>query len=261
MTSVLDLRQDPSLERTSPRANGALAGSARTGLQALQAEQYRGLSHMLGQLAKAGRSVIAVSSPVAGDGKTTTSINLARTLAEAPESRILLVDADLRRGCLGEQLGVGRATSIGLAGAIANPGCRLDAVVRRRPALNLSVLPAGACPPLPYETLRSPRVGELLSEARQHYDYVLVDTPPVVPVADTRALSQWVDGFILVVMAHTTPSELLDEALSAMDPEKVVGIVFNGDDLPLSRRYRSYYSYGGAAPRRGFWASLLGGRR
>jgi Mrp family chromosome partitioning ATPase len=90
---------------------------------------------------------------------------------------------------------------------------------------------------------------------------VLVDTPPVVPVADTRALSQWVDGFILVVMAHQTPSELLDEALSAMDPEKVVGIVFNGDDLPLSRRYRSYYSYGGAAPRPGFWASLLGGRR
>jgi capsular exopolysaccharide synthesis family protein len=261
MTSVLDLHQDPALEKRSARAARAHAGSARRGLQALQAEQYRGLSHMLEQLAKAGRSVIAVSSPVSGDGKTTTSINLARTLAEAPESRILLVDADLRRGSVGEQLGVGRSTSIGLAGAIASPGCRLDSVVRRRPALNLSVLPAGACPPLPYETLRSPRVGELLGEARQQYDYVLVDTPPVVPVADVRALSQWVDGLILVVMAHSTPAELLDEALSAMDPEKVVGIVFNGDDLPLSRRYRSYYSYGGEAPRPGFWASLLGGRR
>jgi len=230
--------------------------------QAFEAEQYRVLSHIVQQLAKAGRPVIAISSPVAGDGKTITSINLARTLAQAAECRVLLVDADLRRGSVGQQLGIGRSTSLGLAGAIADPGCRLDTVVRRLSAENLSVLPAGVCPPTPYEALRSPRVGELLQEARELYGYVLVDTPPVVPVADARALSQWVDGFFLVVAAHYTPRALLDDALSAMDPEKVVGIVYNGDDQPLSRRYRDYYSYGEPAPRRGFWASLLGaGRR
>jgi len=257
MTTALDLRPHAATAKASAGVGGLTARVPH----ALEAEQYRVLSHIVQQLGKTGRSVIAISSPVAGDGKTTTSLNLARTLAQAPESRVLLVDADLRRGSVGEQLGIGRSTSAGLAGAIADPSCRLETVVRRRPAMNLSVLPAGPCPPMPYESLRSPRVGELLAEARQRYDSVLVDTPPIVPVADVRALGQWVDGFILVVTAHYTPRELVDEALSAMDPEKVVGIVFNGDDVPLSRRYRYYYSYGEAPAKPGFWASLLGSRR
>ena len=87
---------------------------------------------------------------------------------------------------------------------------------------------------------------------------MLVDTPPVVPVADLRALSRWVDGILLVIAAHSTPRALVDEALSALDPEKVVGIVYNGDDQPLSLRYRYYYNYGQDAPKPGFWASLLG---
>lgn len=261
MTTPVDLRHDsPPLEAAPPKVPVA-PGIASRVPQALEAEQYRVLGHIVEQLGKAGRAVIAIASPVAGDGKTTTSINLARTLAQSPGSRILLVDADLRRGSVAEQLGIGRSTSVGLAGAIANPGCRLDNVVRRRPVLNLSVLPAGPCPPMPYEALRSPRVGQLLAEARQNYDCVVVDTPPVVPVADVRALSQWVDAFILVVTAHRTPRELVDEALSAMDPKKLAGIVFNRDDLPLSRRYRSYYSYQAAVPRPGFWASLVGSRQ
>jgi Mrp family chromosome partitioning ATPase len=220
--------------------------------QAYAAEQYRVLGHIVQQLGKIGRRVIAITSPVAGDGKTTTSINLARTLSQSSSARVLLIDADLRRGTLGEQLGFGRATTGGFAGAIADPLCRLESVVRKRPGLGFALLPAGACPVMPYESLCLPRVGELIAEARAGFDYVLVDTPPVVPVADLRAIGEWVDGVFLVVSAHVTPKGLLDEALSAMNPEKVVGIVYNGDDLPLSRQYRSYYSYGdsGTKPRR-----------
>jgi capsular exopolysaccharide synthesis family protein len=262
MTSTLDLRP-PSPELGKPRArpSTAPATAGKKAPHAFEAEQYRVLSHIVQQLAKDGRVVIAITSPIAGDGKTSTSVHLARTLAHAPEARVLLVDADLRRGSVGEHLGVGRSTSLGLAGAIADPACALDTVVRRLPASNLSVLPAGVCPSMPYEALRSPRVGELLEEARKRYDYVLVDTPPIVPVADARALSQWVDGFFLVVAAHYTPRALVDDALSAMDPQKVVGIVYNGDDEPLSRRYRYYHSYGEPEPKPGFWASLLGSRR
>jgi Mrp family chromosome partitioning ATPase len=150
-----------------------------------------------------------------------------------------------------------RALTPGLAGAIANPSLRLSAVIRRLPNSNLTILPAGACPPVPYEALRSLRAGELLAEAKASYDYVLIDAPPVVPVADVRVLTERVDGFFLVVTAHRTPRGLLDEALSTMDPEKVLGIVYNGDDLPISRRHRYYYSYGQAAPR-GFLAALMG---
>lgn len=216
------------------------------------AEQYRVLGHIVQQLGKVEKRVVAISSPVAGDGKTTTSINLASTLSHSPGCRVLLVDADLRRGTLGEQLGLARSAGPGLAGAIADSTIALETVVRRRPGLPFAVLPAGICPDMPYEALRSARMDEILKAARESFDYVLVDTPPVVPVADLLALSDWVDGIFLVVSAHGTPRGLLDEALSSMDPKKVVGIIYNGDDLPLSNRHRAYYSYGepGSAPRR-----------
>jgi len=257
MSTIPEIRP-ASIADLALRKDTGLAAAARRAPQAYAAEQYRVLSHIVQQLGKASRKVIAISSPVAGDGKTTTSINLARTLAQSSEARVLLIDADLRRGTLGEQFGIGRFSSLGLAGMIADPLCRLEAVVRRRPGLSFALLPAGVCPAMPYEALRSSRMGELLAEARERFDYVLVDTPPVVPVADLRAISDWVDGIFLVVSAHVTPRGLLDEALSAMDPDKVVGIVYNGDDLPLSGGYRSYYSYGEPSPKSGLWASLLG---
>jgi len=257
MSTIPDIRPAQVADRAGRKEAGS-AASARRAPHAYAAEQYRVLSHIVQQLGKLGRKIIAVTSPVAGDGKTTTGINLARTLAQSSESRVLLIDADLRRGSLGEQLGIGRSSSPGLAGMIADPLCRLDGAVRRRPGLSFALLPAGVCPAMPYEALRSSRMGELLAEARERFDYVIVDTPPVVPVADLRAISEWVDGIFLVVSAHVTPRGLLDEALSAMDPDKVVGIVYNGDDLPLSRSYRSYYSYGEPSPRPGLWSSLLG---
>jgi capsular exopolysaccharide synthesis family protein len=220
-------------------------------------EQYRALGHIVEQIGKSDRTVIAISSPVAGDGKTHTCLNLAKAMAESSAARVLAIDADLRRGSLGDQAGLGRALSPGFAGAIANPGLRLSAVTRRLPNSNLTVLPAGACPAVPYEAIRSARAGELLREAKASFDYVLIDAPPVVPVADVRVLTEWVDGFFLVVTAHRTPRGLLDEALSTMDPAKVLGIIYNGDDLPISRRHRYYYSYGQPAPR-GFFATLMG---
>jgi Mrp family chromosome partitioning ATPase len=106
----------------------------------------------------------------------------------------------------------------------------------------VSVLPAGNVQARPYELLASPRFGGLLAEARRIYDYVLVDTPPVAPLADCRLLRPWVDGFIVVVAAHKTPRKLLAEALSVLEPAKVLGVVFNGDDQPLSPYY-GYYGY------------------
>jgi capsular exopolysaccharide synthesis family protein len=206
-----------------------------------ESEQYRALGHILAQLAAGGRTVIAISSPASRDGKTTTAINLAVTLAQVPRSRVLLVDADLRHGAIGERIGIGAAARGGLGAALADPEFTLEAAITPRPAFNLAVLTAGACPPLPYEALASPRFGALLGEMRGRYDHVIVDTPPVVPVADCRALGQWVDGFVLVVAAHRTPRALLAETLSAMDPQKVVGIVFNEDDRRLSRHYRYDY--------------------
>ena len=207
-----------------------------------EAEQYRTLRHLIEQLHKsADLSVVAVSSPTASDGKTTTAINLAGALAQSHDARVLLVDADLRVPTVGTNLGLDEHPSPGFADTILNSTLTLDAVVQVRPQLNLSILPAGRIPSAPYEVLKSPRLGELLAEARKRYDYIVLDTPPLVSVPDCRVIGRWVDGFLIVVAAHKTPRKLLEEAIRVAEPAKVVGLVFNGDDRHLSRE--SYASY------------------
>jgi capsular exopolysaccharide synthesis family protein len=202
-----------------------------------EAEQYRALRHLVEQRHKAsGLSVVAVSSPGAGDGKTTTAINLAGALAQARDARVLLVDADLRNASIAGRLGLDDTSGPGLVGAILDPSLRLSAAVQARPHINLSVLPAGRLPVTPYELLKSPRLGELLAEARQQFDYIVLDTPPLVSVPDCQVIGKWVDGFLIVVTAHRTPRKLLAEALKVTEPAKVVGLVFNGDDRHLSRQ-------------------------
>jgi len=201
------------------------------------AEQYRALRHSVEEMRRErGLQVIAVTSPTPGDGKTTTAINLAGALAQAPDLRVLLVEADLRRTSyrVPERLGLGGALGPGLAGAIMTPASSLNDVVRRHPRFALSVLPAGQSPVACYEVLKSPRLGDLLDEARQQYDYVIVDTPPAIAVPDCKVISRWVDGFLIVVAAHKTPLRLIEETLDTVDPAKTLGLVFNGDDSPLS---------------------------
>ncbi len=227
-----------------------------------EAEQYRALRHLIEQLHKStGLVVVAVSSPTVADGKTTTSINLAGALAQAPDARVLLIDADLRGAALGPRLGLEEGGGPGFVEAILDANLPLAAVVQARPQLNLSILPAGRFPSAPYEVLMSPRVGELLAEARRQYDYVILDTPPLVSVPDCRVIEKWVDGLLIVVTAHRTARKLVEEALNVTDRAKVVGLVFNGDDRHLSRdSYGSYGSRrsssrnGGGRRRRVFWS-------
>jgi protein-tyrosine kinase len=211
-----------------------------------EAEQYRALRHLVEQLHRsADLSVIAVSSADAHDGKTTTTINLAGALSQALDSSVLLVDMDLRGSSLAGRLGL-EENAQGLVDAILDPSLPLEAVARPHPNLHLSVLPAGRRSATPYEVLKSARVGELLAEARRKYDYVIVDTPPLVSVPDTRVVAKWVDGFLLVVAAHQTPRKLVTEALNVVDRSKVIGFVFNGDsrhpskDSYASRRYSDH---------------------
>jgi capsular exopolysaccharide synthesis family protein len=222
------------------------------------AEHYRTLRHLVEALPRTGGgAVVGVTSASRGDGKTTTAINLAGALGQATNARVLIVDADLRSPAVAARLALDPADAGGLADAINLPALGLDRVVRARPPFNLAVLAAGPPPASPYETLRDRRVGELLEEARRQFDFVVVDTPPLVPVPDCRVLEPWVDGFFVVVAAHRTPRTLVEEALRVLPPAKVLGIVFNMDDA--DRRYYPYSPYGavrngnGAPP--GRWPS------
>jgi len=205
------------------------------------AEQYRGLRHVLEHIRKSvGISVVAISSPSVHDGKTTTAINLAGALAQAPDRQVLLIEADLRRPSLLDHLPLRGGGGPGLTGLVANPALALEDAVRRLLPFNLEVLPAGYVPSTPCDVLESPRLGELVERARRQYDFVVVDTPPVVPVLDCRVIEKLVDGFFVVIAAHKTPREQLAEALAVIDSAKILGIIFNGDDRPASG-YRSAY--------------------
>jgi capsular exopolysaccharide synthesis family protein len=206
-----------------------------------EAEQYRTLRLYAELMRKdSGMQVLAVTSPTAGDGKTTTSINLAGALAQSPDARVLLVCLDLRKPSIAEALGIRQTPLVGLVNAILDPDLALSSVVHQFPQFNLSVLPAGSCPDEPYELLKSPRLGELLQEARQHFDYTVLDTPPLLLVPDCRIVGRWVDGFLLVVTAHRTPRKLVEESLNLLSPDKLLGLVFNQDDQSLP----GYYGYG-----------------
>ena len=205
------------------------------------AEQYQGLRLTMERLARSrDMKVIAISSPAAGDGKTVTAINLAGALARGGDERVLLIDADLRRPSVARQLAMTDART-GLADALANSGTALTDVVRSLPQFNLDVIPAGTLRTGISQILRSPRLDAFIQEARQRYAYIVLDTPPLLPVFDSALLAKSVDGVLMVVSANQTPRKLLGEALNMLDASKVLGIVFNRDERPLFGYYNSYY--------------------
>jgi capsular exopolysaccharide synthesis family protein len=227
----------------------------------LEAEQYRALRHLVERLHRDnGLQVFAVTSAGAGEGKTITTLNLAGSLAQAPEARVLVIDADLHRPTVAKYLGLGRPRSPGLAEAVLHGSHTLSGTVRRIEPLNVSVLLAGTGSAGSYELLTSPRLEELLTEARGTYDYVLIDTPPVVPLADSRLLSKVIDGYVVVVAAHKTPRKLLADACDLLDTAKLVAVVFNGDDQPLSNYYGYYGTHEGSTRQSGrvsWWRRVL----
>ena len=210
------------------------------------AERYEGLRIRLEQLrAASGLRVVAIASPGAGDGKTLTSVNLAGVLARDSDARVLLIDADLRRSSVGDQLRLAPGTA-GLADLLAGNKKALASAVRRPDGCAFDVLAAGSSSRSVQALFRSERVPQILNEARDAYDYVLLDTPPLVPVFDAAVLARAVDGVIVVVAADRTPRKLLGAALDLLDPKKVVGIVFNADSSPLfgyhASAYKPYFS-------------------
>lgn len=215
---------------------------------AFEAEPYRVLGRLVVQMHQdVGLHILAISSPGMGDGKTSTAINLAGVLAQEPKARVLLVEADLRRPSMLTYLGISNAGGKGLIGTVLEPALSLEEVVHPCLPFNLHVLPAGHALASPYDVLKLPRFGELLQEARQHYDYIVIDTPPLIPFVDCRLVEPWMDGFLVVVAAHQTSPKLLAEALHVMDPAKLVGLVLNKDDH-LAPHYDHAYRYYAQSP-------------
>ena len=201
----------------------------------LEAEQYQALRLKLESLQRSrGVRVMAITSPGVKDGKSVTAINLAAALAQGSDARVLLIEADLRRPAVARYLRLG-------AEAGAGPGRhrrRPESTAARRDRQTRGRTGSTSCSrarPSRRFTSSCDRRGSrtLLQEAREQYDYVLLDTPPLGPVSDCALLARWIDGVLLVVAAHRTSRKLLEGTLNLLEGASVLGIVFNGDDRPI----------------------------
>jgi len=192
------------------------------------------------QASKGIRSVMLTSS-MASEGKTLTSLNLAVSCARLQNLRILLVDSDLRSRGLTRLLKIpeGPGLSDFLGGKIA-----ADKTVLPTECENLFVLGAGSLNCQPAELFASLRWPEYIAWASQSYGIVIVDGPPILSVSDAELISAGCDGVLIVVKALSTPRDIFQESVSRLDKRKLIGIVFNG--IPSSRD-RDYEYYGTAS--------------
>jgi capsular exopolysaccharide synthesis family protein len=221
--------------------------------ETMMADAYRSAitSILLSRVNGVSPRVILVTSPRPKAGKTTTVANLGISLAEIGR-RVLLIDGDLRRPRLGKLFGLQFAT--GLSDALLaedNGTITLDSVVRPSTVPGLYVLPGGSEPANISRLLHSAHLYNLVEVARSQYDFVLIDSPPMMGMADARLLSRNADGVILISRAGETSPEQLGEARERLadDGTPVIGTILNGCDLRIEDpSYVNHYnSYAGAA--------------
>lgn len=201
-------------------------------------EHYRRLAATLHHAqAESGVKVLMISSAVPDEGKTLTATNLALTLSESYQRRVLLIDGDLRRPSLD---GIFQLPKVfGLNEALTGVPERKVSVIQI--SRHLSLLTAGAPDPDPMSTLTSERMRRLLTEAAAAFDWVIIDTPPVGILTDAKLLGSMVDAALLVIRAGKTPHALIQRAVDALGRERILGVVLNRADTRGAGRAYSYY--------------------
>ncbi|MGB2714459.1 MAG: CpsD/CapB family tyrosine-protein kinase [Vicinamibacterales bacterium] len=207
----------------------------------LAAEQYRSLRTRI-KRAEGNRSMraIVVTSPSKGDGKSLTAANLALTMGQEFQQRVLLVDADLRRPTIHRLFGLGDGP--GLTDVLMG-GVELDNVLVSLPEYHITILPAGTPPSHPAEMLGSSAMRRVLDTLRTRYDRILIDMPPVAPLADLHVVAPQVDGLLMIVRAGMTARPAIERALAGLDVSKVLGLVLNEASGDVSRK-QEYEGYG-----------------
>ena len=189
-------------------------------------------------------STILITSPGPGDGKTTTAINLATVMAQNG-SRVLLIDADLRKPRMHRDFG--KPQSPGLTNRIAgkNSESAETSAILPTDVDGLFVMPSGNSAPNPAELLSSERMSKIIAMNARAFDHVIIDTAPVLGLADSMVLSRLVDGVILVASAGQTPKDSIKSSIRRMAQVRapVLGMVLNSVDLesPDYAYYSSYY--------------------
>jgi protein-tyrosine kinase len=224
----LAIRPDPKLVAiVAPKANVS--------------EQYRTLrAKILQTQREKGLKTLLVASAGASEGKTLTAINLALTMAQEIDLKILIVDGDLRRPSLHRYLGTPNA--LGISDYLSR-NCPLESILCNTSLPNFFVATAGTVAEKPAELLNSSRMDDFLSYAAQTFDWVIFDSPPLAGLADADVLASKLDGVIFIVRAFQTPATLFQKTMETLRTKNVLGIVFNGDEDEDAGKYAVYYRH------------------
>jgi len=188
---------------------------------------------------------LLITSPFPHDGKSTVALNLAIVLAERGKRKVLLIEADLHHPTITHRLGLDHYGLAGFAeyleGEVSNP----LSLIRQVDPIGIYLLPAGKPHSHPTELLQTDAVAGMMQSVREHFDWVLVDSPPVKPLSDALLLRQRTDATLLVLRAGRTLSSAVDEAVALLGKKNILGMVVNGVE-GIERAYSRYYgSYGG----------------
>jgi capsular exopolysaccharide synthesis family protein len=206
--------------------------------ESLAAEKFRFLAVRLRQL-RQSRAIkkILITSSIPQEGKSTVSCNLACTLARRKQHKTLLIEGDLRRPTIGHKFGFGPVP--GLSEWLRGESESMN--LYRLENLGLWVLPAGSAPENALELMQSGKLPGLMDRLAEWFDWILIDSPPILPLADTSIWARLADGILLVTRKDVTEKKQLQRGLAALEGSKLLGAVVNGSsDTAHSDYYQRY---------------------
>ncbi|MBI4165294.1 MAG: polysaccharide biosynthesis tyrosine autokinase [Acidobacteria bacterium] len=231
-----------SLSLASTKQTPQLAPAVQTNPQYLEA--FRSLRTSILLSANPVPKLLLITSALPGEGKTTTTVNLGATLASLG-NKVVIVDCDMRRPACHRSTGV--QNKPGFVQCLTGQVDLVEAILPVPGVENLHVIPCGPIPPNPAEVLSASLTFELLRRLRGEFEYVLVDSPPLLSVADSRILATAADAVVLVVRAFSTPYDAVRRARSLLygAGARILGVALN--DVDIRREgysYSHYYRYG-----------------
>lgn len=202
-------------------------------------EEYRSLrTHVLHKSQRQKLKSIVVASVNPSEGKSVTAVNLSWMLAQTDGVRALIIDSDLRMPSLADYLGI--ETEKGLSDVLTGDTPLKEAIVKLEPS-GLYMLPGGSARQDVTELISGPKFKDILAEAREMFDYVIIDAPPLGIFTDATLLINQADGALLVVRADRTKYKALDRVLEPLPKERLLGVVLNQSDEVMDE---SHYNYG-----------------
>ncbi len=209
-------------------------------------EEFRTLRSRLYQMReKMPLKKLLVSSSLPKEGKSFVAANLAQVMVKQHGRRVLLIDADLRGPKLHECLGA--PSTPGLSDYLMGQADEFS-IVQRGPMENLCFIPAGSFVSTPAEVVANGRLKFLLTRVEALFDWIIIDSPPAVPVSDASLLANFCDGVLLVVRSNVTPFDAARKARAEFRDKQLVGVVLNGIDEDASPYASYYYGYGQVDP-------------